>query len=159
MLRSAACSAARLCPRRPAAAAAPAALRQLSTSAAAASPLKGNYGLWIDGQEVPSESGALIPIENPLDGSILTHVAGATEKDVENAVSVATEVRFIYQNMMEFVLKLMDFELQNDDDCGGVCRRPLVRHAAGGAGARDEQDRGTAMRADPGDGGDRVRFR
>ena len=93
-------SAARLCQRRPAgAAASPAAAplaaagaqRLSSSSAAVASPLKDNYGLWIGGEEVPSESGALIPVENPLDGSILTHVSGATEKDVEKAVSVATE--------------------------------------------------------------------
>ena len=53
--------------------------------------LRERYGLWIGGEEVPSESGEEIEVENPLDRSVLTRVAGASAADVERAVAVASE--------------------------------------------------------------------
>ena len=62
-----------------------------ASAASAVAPLRGSYGLWIGGEEVPSESGKTIPVENPLDGSILTRVSGGNEVDIARAVGVATE--------------------------------------------------------------------
>jgi phenylacetaldehyde dehydrogenase len=65
--------------------------RLLSSAAPASSVLRDSYGLWINGEEVEAASGERIVVENPLDGSTLTHVAGGGEADVERAVAVATE--------------------------------------------------------------------
>ena len=62
--------------------------RSLATSS---SQLRDRYGLWIGGEELPSENGETIAVENPLDGSVLTHVSSGAEADIAKAVAVAKE--------------------------------------------------------------------
>ena len=59
--------------------------------AAAASPLKESYGLFINGQEVDSEGGEYIDVEDPARGVIVTKVAAGTETDMAMAISSAKE--------------------------------------------------------------------
>lgn len=51
--------------------------------------LEGNKKLLIGGQWVESVSGATYPTINPATGEVLTHVASATEEDVDRAVKAA----------------------------------------------------------------------
>ena len=62
--------------------------RSLATSS---SQLRDRYGLWIGGEELPSENGETIAVENPLDGLPITHVSSGAEADIAKAVAVAKE--------------------------------------------------------------------
>ena len=66
-------------------------LRRLGRSYATASPLKESYGLFINGQEVPSESGTYIDVEDPARGGTLTRVAEGREADMAKAIASAKE--------------------------------------------------------------------
>jgi len=48
------------------------------------------YGMWIDGQEVPAVSGSTFEIENPANKEIVARVAQGVAEDVDRAVDVAT---------------------------------------------------------------------
>lgn len=45
-----------------------------------------SYGLWIDGCEVQAEGGRQLPVENPANREIITHVQAAQPSDVGLAV-------------------------------------------------------------------------
>jgi len=64
--------------------------RRLSTAAMSKQRLNSNYGLWIDGQEIPAASGATMEIENPATGEVLCSVAEGREDDVRRAIDSAS---------------------------------------------------------------------
>lgn len=47
------------------------------------------YGLWIDGDEQPATGEETMAVINPATETVLTHVAAATEEDVNRAVDIA----------------------------------------------------------------------
>jgi len=55
------------------------------------SPLKESYGLFINGEEVDSEGGEFIDVEDPARGITITKVAAGTTKDMEKAIASAKE--------------------------------------------------------------------
>jgi acyl-CoA reductase-like NAD-dependent aldehyde dehydrogenase len=48
-----------------------------------------NYGLWINGQEVPASGGGTFEVENPTNKQVIARVAEGRAEDVEHAVAVA----------------------------------------------------------------------
>src|SRR6202790_5169714 len=48
-----------------------------------------NYGLWINGQEVPALGGAIFAVENPTNKQIIARVAEGRSEDVDRAVAAA----------------------------------------------------------------------
>src|ERR1700730_14653764 len=48
-----------------------------------------NYGLWINGQEVPALGGAIFAVENPTNKQIIARVAEGRAEDVDRAVAAA----------------------------------------------------------------------
>jgi len=49
------------------------------------------YGLWINGKEVPAAAGGTFEVENPTTKQIIAKVAEGLEEDVDRAVAVAEE--------------------------------------------------------------------
>ena len=53
--------------------------------------LRPEYGLWIDGREVPAAQGHTLSIENPATGEVISSVQEGREEDVGLAINVASE--------------------------------------------------------------------
>jgi acyl-CoA reductase-like NAD-dependent aldehyde dehydrogenase len=51
--------------------------------------LRASYGMWIDGKEVPSASGASFAVLNPATAQPVCRVAEGRAEDVQHAISVA----------------------------------------------------------------------
>jgi len=52
--------------------------------------MRSNYGLHIDGKQVPARDGSTLPVLNPATGDVVTTVAAAAVEDVDAAVRAAS---------------------------------------------------------------------
>ena len=97
------------------------------------------YGLYIDGQWVPSSSGRPFETRNPATGEILASFAEGTQKDVEKAVEAASRAQPAWRSFPapkrgEILLKAAGIMRNRKDELGELVSREMGKVIAEGKG-------------------------
>jgi acyl-CoA reductase-like NAD-dependent aldehyde dehydrogenase len=97
------------------------------------------YGLYLDGEWVPSSSGRTFQTTNPATGEVLANFSQGTKEDVERAVEAAAKARPMWRNFPaprrgEILMKAAQIMRERKNQLGEMVTREMGKVIAEGKG-------------------------